>query len=147
MKKKVILTLFIAVIISCCCFSFSACDNEKDVKPTDTYVEIRCEFNDSVFYLSFVPGADQIKIELPSLEPLHISKELTVRDTSQSKTLIQHESDFEVGCFDDYGIWYASYYEDYIWFKESCRSSVIFWEITYKATGEKRIVRLIVERY
>lgn len=147
MKKRIIILILVAIMVLGCCFAFCSCDKQDEM--TDTYVEIKCEADGSVFYLTFAPGQDELKIEAQSL---YIYKNyLTVYDTTPNKTIVEHDVEVRWDTYDEYGLPATRFGSDVAilfdtWDGVRDIRCVVCWDITYKATGETRTVRLIVDR-
>lgn len=152
MKRKVLLIVFVVVMIACCCLFF-ACDVDKATESTNTNVEIKCEANDSVFYLTFTPGNDEIRIKVPSL--IIYKDYLNVYDITLNKQPVDVDVDIHWQTIDENGIVHSISAIDNIAFGDisggypvvySQKRIICYWDITYKSTGETRRVTLIAEK-
>lgn len=151
MKKKIILVMIVVIMITCCCSVFCSCDKAEE--KMQTYVEIKCESNDSVFYLTFVPGVDEIRLNVPELAV--DSAYLTVFDSSTQRALIDCDVDMHWQTIDKNGIVHSILGTQWIGLGEvyagsdtsfSAKRLICYWDITFKKTGETRRVTLIAEK-
>lgn len=139
--------MLVSIIIACCCSVFCGCDKAEE--KTQTYVEIKCETYDDVFYLTFVPGVDEIRLNVPELAI--DSEYIAAYDSSTQKTLIDCDVDIHWQTIDENGIVHSISGTQWIGFSEankeySDKRIICYWDITFKKTGETRRVTLIAER-